>query len=294
LLLDHRVFRQRYSDQTAPLLIDVPRGRLRVRIQQGPASSSHHDHTIACLAEVGTATSFPVITPRRQTTFATLVESALDGFRLNQVEYEWTALLAALYLPPAKGWRTSEGQYISFDHLARRIIREPLSRGVCAANHRMHALVVLLRIDQEQPILEPATRDAAIAFLSDVTRRLVASQHDEGYWDLGWHEGTRHRRTDRTSGTALGDRILATGHPLEWWALAPQEVLPPRETVVAAGQWLCRTIDGLSADEVDRYYTYLTHAGRALLLWRGADSWAAFAARHTRVDPPSTDHAARE
>ncbi len=290
LLLDHRVFRQRYSDQTAPLLIDQPGGRVSVRVQQGPASSSHYDHTAACLAEVGTPADFPVFTPRRQTTFATLIDSALDGFRLNQVEYEWTALLAALYLPPAKGWRTSEGQYVSFDHLARRILREPLSRGVCAANHRMHALVVLLRIDEEHSILEPDTRAATIAFLSDVTRRLVASQHADGYWDLGWYRGDGESQDTRTSGTALGDRILATGHPLEWWALAPREVLPPRATIVAAAQWLYRTIDALSDDEVDRYYTYLTHAGRALLLWRGADCWEAFRSRATSTKANWSDH----
>jgi hypothetical protein len=28
-------------------------------------------------------------------------------------------------------------------------------------------------------------------------------------------------------------------------------------------------VDRMTAEEIDRYYTYLSHAGRALALWRG-------------------------
>jgi len=269
LLLDHRAFAKRYGDKTPPLLIDDARGP-RMRVQQGLATSSHYDHTIACLAEAGTPLDFPVFTSRRETTFRTLVERSLRKFRLNQVEYEWSALTYALYLPPATSWTNEEGQRITFDILARRIMREPLTRGVCLANHRMHALVVLLRVDEQSRILSPETRREITGFLSGVTARLVAAQSVEGYWDLNWAEPSKPRDADRRpTDSARGDRILATGHPLEWWALAPREVLPPRPVLVAAGQWLSRTIDELSPDEVNAYYTYLSHAGRALALWRG-------------------------
>ena len=39
--------------------------------------------------------------------------------------------------------------------------------------------------------------------------------------------------------------------------------------MAAAGQWLVRTIDELSEEDVVEYYTFLTHAGRSLALWRG-------------------------
>ena len=64
-------------------------------------------------------------------------------------------------------------------------------------------------------------------------------------------------------------RLLATGHALEWWAMAPEELHPPREVMVRAGQWLAREIEVMDQETVLRNYTFLSHAGRALSLWRG-------------------------
>jgi hypothetical protein len=56
---------------------------------------------------------------------------------------------------------------------------------------------------------------------------------------------------------------------MEWWAMAPESVHPSPATIQKAGQWLVKTIKGLSESEVKRYYTFLSHAGRSLALWRG-------------------------
>ena len=64
-------------------------------------------------------------------------------------------------------------------------------------------------------------------------------------------------------------KILATGHALEWWAFAPESVHPPRETMVKAGQWLVKTVDEMSDRDIASSYTFLSHAGRSLALWRG-------------------------
>lgn len=266
LLTDHRRFAEVYGPQVKPLLIDEAHG-VRVRVAEGPASSSHVDHTLASLAEVGTPLDFPVHSPRRQTTYRALVEQSLADFDLNQVEYEWSALTYALFLPPARRFRTSDGQEITFDRLAERIMRQDVPQGVCFANHRMHALVVLLRIDAHMPILAPTRREEILAYLRGITARLVKTQHADGSWDGNWPTGSA--ADDRTSGDKLADRILATGHPLEWWALAPEEVHPPRNVLAAAGQWLVRTIDELSPEKTEDYFTYLSHAARALALWRG-------------------------
>ena len=99
-----------------------------------------------------------------------MLEHSLDEFRLNQQEYEWSALAYVLYLPPARSWVTAEGQRITFDRLADRIMREDLSRGVCAAHHRMHALVAMLRVDDQTPIIADATRVRVLNYLSAVVQ----------------------------------------------------------------------------------------------------------------------------
>jgi len=269
VLTDHRQFAALYGPKQPPLLLDKPTG-VGVRVQEGNATSSHVDHSPAALAEAGTPLDFPVVTPTRTTTFGAMVRQALHDFSLNQVEYEWTAMLLAAYLPPHKSWIDSEGQEISFDRLAERLMREDVPRGVCFGNHRLFTLAVFLRTDDEHAILSPAVRQEILLFLTAQTRVLVQHQHSDGYWDGHWP--TRPAAGDAKesqTGDAVVDRILATGHALEWWATAPEECHPPRETLAKAGQWLVRTVDGLTPEQTESYYTFLSHAGRALSIWRG-------------------------
>ena len=269
ILTDTRKFRALFGDKTSPLLIDTPYG-VRVRVQEGLTSSSHFDHTVAGLAEVGTPLNFPVVTPTHVTTYRAMVDQVLHDFNLNQIEYEWSGLTMISFLPPTKSWRTSEGQEMNFDRLALRMLREEMPRGVCFGNHRLHTLVMFLRIDDQQHVLEPSTRAEVIAFLQDMTRRLVQHQHSDGYWDGRWpDEPAGSDVKENLSGDGLADRILATGHALEWWSLAPTECHPPREVLAKSGQWMVRTVENLTPEQVESYFTYLSHAGRALALWRG-------------------------
>ncbi len=275
LLTDHRRFAEWYGADQAPLLMDNGQGVL-VRAFEGPASSSHVDHTLASLAEVATPLDFPVVTPLRTTTVRAMLEQTLRSFSLNQREYEWSTLAFALYLPPANRWTTSEGQEVSFDRLADRLMREALPNGVCSANHRLYSLVVFLRADDlmraagEPPILTPPGRQRIVAFLQGLTARFVRHQHPDGFWNGHWPVSTAaSSEPSGGDGDMMSDRLIVTGHVLEWWALAPEEILPPRPVVVAAAQWLVRAVDRLTPEEITQYYTYLSHAGRALALWRG-------------------------
>lgn len=269
ILLHHNVYTQYWGDEARPLLI-ASDGGLRVRTQSGSDSASHYDHTLAGLAEVGTPLNYVIDTSKGASSVRKVLEQSLRSFRLNQVEYEWSALAYALYLEPTKSWLSREGQEITFDRLADRIMRQRLNQGVCMGNHRLHTLVVMLRVNEEHPILSEGGKQRILDHLLDVTSRFVASQHPDGHWIRSWPDGTppREPREGDTDNT-LQNRILGTGHVLEWWALAPEEVHPPREVVIRAGQWLSRTIQEMDAEVVRGNYTFLTHAGRALALWRG-------------------------
>lgn len=269
LLTDHARFVAAWGDQTPPLLIDTDEGGVRVRVQEGQHSSSHHDHVLGCLAETGTPLDFPLRTPRQQTTVRAMFDQSLRDFSLNQPEYEWSAMVFALYMPHVQRWRTREGQEITYDRLAERIMRQELPQGVCLANHRMHTLVLFLRIDEQQPILSPAMRQQVTAYLQNVTQLLVRNQHPDGYWTHTWPGyDVSLERASQAYENRLSNWILATGHPMEWWALAPEAVLPPREVLVRAGQWLVRTINEMPEKDVQEGYGFLSHAVHALALWR--------------------------
>ena len=80
----------------------------------------------------------------------------------------------------------------------------------------------------------------------------------------------RLRRKDKPP--TLHDKLLVTGHHLEWLALAPEEVQPPRETIVRAGQWLARTLVEMDQKELLEAPRPL-HARRPrLCLWRSDGS----------------------
>ena len=70
--------------------------------------------------------------------------------------------------------------------------------------------------------------------------------------------------------------ILATGHHLEWLALAPVEVQPPRESIIRAAQWLVQAMREVDARTLDIDYGPFSHAGRALSLWRGNEAFPAW------------------
>lgn len=274
VLTDTRNFRALYGDKAPALLIDHD-GGVRVRVQEGLMTSSHVDHTLAGLAEVGTPLDFPLVTPTRLTTYRAMLEQTLRDFSLNQLEYEWSALAFALYFEPNAHYVTTEGQEITFDRLARRIMRQDLPQGVCFANHRLYTLTIMLRIHDEQtPLFTEEVRSEVHAYLMRITQLLVASQNADGYWDGNWPTARKNPTGNgRTSGDSVADRILATGHALEWWAMAPATLHPPRNVLASAGQWMVKTIDDLSPEKIEEYFTYLSHAGRSLSIWRGKWPW---------------------
>jgi hypothetical protein len=267
LLVDDSVFVAAWGDQTKPLLIPTEWG-VNVRMQQGLATASHVDHTLASLAETGTTLDYPVRLRNGTATVEALLKHALSDFSLNQVEYEWTTLALALYAPSAEKWVSKEGQSIDFNLLAHRLMRQRWSQGVCYGNHRLYTLTILLRVDEDHAILSPETRRDILDHLTGVTRQLVAVQAIEGYWDETWARDGRWME-DESPEARLKSRILATGHALEWWAMAPEDLHPPREVIVRAGQWLAREIEVMDQETVLKNYTFLSHAGRALALWRG-------------------------
>ncbi len=270
-LVDNQVFRDR--DRNVPDLLEATdENGVRYRTLAGRDSSSHVDHTLACLAEVGTPLDFMLNTDNGPRPLRAVIEQSMRDFSLNQVEYEWSGMALALYANAPGEWTTAEGQQMNFDLIAERTMRQRLPQGVCQGNHRLHTLVMLLRIDDQHTILSPAGRQRITDYLMRVTQALVAKQSEAGYWGQDWPAAEDGAGEPPEAGEDALDkkswRLLVTGHVLEWWALAPEEVLPPREVIVRAGQWTVSAIADLSEAELEQHYGPLSHAGRALALWR--------------------------
>jgi hypothetical protein len=129
-------------------------------------------------------------------------------------------------------------------------------------------------VDDQERILSPEGREKIVKYLEDITARLVKSQHESGFWNNQWPTAKPTNLEPSTAdGDRLADRIIATGHALEWWAMVPRDLAarlhPPRNVLAAAGQWVVAAVDKMSDEEVATNFTFLSHAGRSLALWRG-------------------------
>jgi hypothetical protein len=277
LLLDHRVFAAAWGPETKALLMPVHEGDgLRFRSRHGSATSSHVDHTLATLAEIGTPLDFPVITTQGEVPLVVAVEQSLRDFSLYQTEYEWSVLTYLHYLPEVRTWTSAEGEQITWDRIAGRLMDERRNHGVCFGQHRLYALAAILIRDQQTSRLSPEMQARVVTYLADVTQRLQRTQAPEGYWTGAW-QGAEWDGPPQEFPGPLGpqaDRLVATGHILEWWAYAPPAAVPPDVVLQKTSAWLLSEMEQLSDREIERCYPFLTHAARALILWHGRNPLA--------------------
>lgn len=285
VLTDHGRFMLSWANvesiRVEPLLMDEP-GGVAIRWGKRPDTSVHHDHWLASLTEAGISLDHTVFTPARETTIDDVLQLALRDFRLDEREVEWSAMAFGLWLPPeTKSWRTADGRRMSFDLIAKRLMRGHQKYGTCVGTHRVYSLMLLWRLDQEYDILADETADAVYAHLEFVRDAITASQHPEGYWHADWMDG-EHAIENPTNDPEYR-KIIATGHHLEWLAFAPEELHPPREQIVKAARWIVASIKAEEEQTLRERYTFYSHVGTALAAWRGtrpAEFWTEWRRSH--------------
>lgn len=266
-LTDHGRFIDSWGRAEEPLLQVRPEG-IAVRYGRTHSGSVHHDHWLASLTEAGVTLDTPVFGPgRRDDSIDTVLREALRDFKLDEREAEWTAMAFGLWLPPTHEWIGAGGRKFSFDLLASRLMRGECETGVCVGTHRVYSLVLLLRLDDQFPeVLSEATRAEVNAHLEQVRDWIRVAQFPDGHWPGNWPQGAdavAHPREDK-----LSTQIIATGHHLEWQAIAPAHLRLSDQQNRKAVEWLLTTMRGHSNAQILQNYTFYTHVGNAFALWR--------------------------
>ncbi|MBV10576.1 hypothetical protein [Rubinisphaera sp.] len=284
-LLDHGTFILSWGESASPLLQDRPTG-VGVNWGEYRSNSVHHDHMLACITEAGARLDSPVLLPsQRQLTLENVIHEALRDFQLDERETEWSAMAFGLWLPPTKTWRAINGREMSFDLLAQRLMRGYLEKGVCSGTHRVYSLMLLWRLDQEFDILSEDVQNEVYAHLELVRDLITESQFEDGHWPPNWNEGSTAVENPRER--EIRSEIIATGHHLEWLSIAPIELHPPREQIDKAAQWIIQTTKQQTPELILQRYTFLSHVGNALALWRGTTP-AAFWKQWQKDNPEYT------
>jgi hypothetical protein len=139
--------------------------------------------------------------------------------------------------------------------------------GVCSGTHRVYSLMVLLRLNDQFPgLLTESVRGDVYNYLAQVRDAITASQFPDGHWPSNWPDGAdavAHPADDDLSKT-----VIATGHHLEWLAIAPKDLHPPEEQIRKAFRWAIDTTTAQTRKEILDRYTFFSHVGSAGALWR--------------------------
>ena len=276
-LVNHGKYMASWGEKTPPLLQEEPTG-VSIRWGKEVGASVHHDHLLACLTEAGITLEEKVYLPNHHIrNMGDVLQQALRDFRLDERETEWSVMAYGLWLPPVKSWKNNQGRTITFNELAERQMRGALPLGVCHGTHRVYSLMVLIRLDDEFQILEDTTRAQILQHLRHVRDLIIASQMPDGHWPSNWSDGAAAVKNPVED--ELFRQVIATGHHLEWLAIAPEELHPPREQIRKAARWLIDTTIKQSRSDILDKFTFFSHAGNSLALWRKtrpADYWKAW------------------
>lgn len=266
-LTDTGRFLESWGEDIRPLLQEEPTG-VAIRWGQERCGSVHHDHCLASLTEAGATLDMPVYgMSRRNSTLADVLQESLRDFRLDERETEWTALAFGLWLPPVNHWIGGDGREYSFDLLAKRLMRGQKEIGVCSGTHRVYSLMVLIRLDEQFPeTLSDSVRTTVYAYLTEVRDAITASQFPDGHWPSNWPDGENALKNPVDDD--LSKKVIATGHHLEWLAIAPKDLHPPEEQIRKAFRWAIDTTVAQSQQEILDRYTFFSHVGSAGALWR--------------------------
>ena len=225
-------------------------------------------------------------------TINNILQEAMRDFKLDGREVEWSAMAFGLWLAPQNSWETTDGRQLNFDLLAKRLMRGDQRFGVCSGTHRVYSLMLLWRLNDEQRVNGKSTflsnniRDQVYAHLESVRDRIKVCQFPDGHWPSDWSRGAE----------ALSDpiedieykQVIATGHHLEWLAIAPKELHPPHEQIVKAADWIIKNTSSTPDDIIAGRYTFYSHVGNALALWRHthpADFWKKWRQTHPYEKP---------
>ncbi|MEZ6034629.1 MAG: hypothetical protein R3C17_16160 [Planctomycetaceae bacterium] len=288
-LTDMAKFVDSWGKNANPLMIANEDG-VYVRFAEDRSASVHHDHTLAALTEAGLSLEDSVFTTARELHVRNIVTEAMRDFHLDERETEWSVMSFALWLAPQKTttWHNGEGRRITFDMLAERLMRNHKRDGVCLGTHRIYSLMLLVRLDDESggQLITRETRAQIMGYLTTVRDMIAASQQPDGSWTSNWTDGADSvRKTDPNE--PMSKRVIATGHHLEWLSIAPVELHPPRERILKAADWLVANVETTPQDQIDANYTFYSHVGKALAMWRRtspAQFWIQWRSEHPECE----------
>ena len=116
-----------------------------------------------------------------------------------------------------------------------KMINYKMGHGTCYGIHALYSLAYVLRVDEISPILSNTVRSSALLKLKEAVTMLERSQYGSGLWAYDWHQSAPAGRMNaKHPDLSMKNLLRASGHHLEWLAIAPKELAIPQLCIDAA------------------------------------------------------------
>ncbi|QDT45662.1 hypothetical protein Pan241w_57890 [Gimesia alba] len=234
--------------------------------------SEHRDQTLSTLAELDVALNCRIETREGSRLVADLLTTSISEFHLDQKEISWTASAIASYLPPQTVWWNRYGEEFSFDTVVQEMMGRKLNRESCRGLHLVMTLTKILRIDRKGRILAPEVRESLNTYLHGKLAEAVEAQLEDGAWPMLWSQSGFSDVFEYTPEGSNVNRVLVTGHMLEWFHMLPKDIKPPIKVVQAGSLWMLNNLRSVPEETVNKHFCPYTHAVLSLYIARFLDN----------------------
>ncbi len=238
-------------------------------------AQGHYGQLLQVLAEVGAPLGQSVLDDGGERgTIEDLIRDAAARYSPKD-EQEFTAVAFACWLEPGAEWMDRFGNSHTMDDVARALARTRIGDGTCYGGHLPYAMMMVLRVNELEPIIATETKEMLEARLKEFSRVLTRSQLGDGSWDYNWSGNEESDSGALVSTSQEYDRITCTGHHLEWIALAPPELRPADEVVTSAINALAKLLKNMPTKDEQSFKDMLpaSHGARALSLLRNEEPY---------------------
>lgn len=290
LLLDNKIASQWYGNRF--LLVRTSYGLRYVTADHTDASQAHVDQTLAILAELGVPRTQPIHVDECSDNVEGLLGDTTANFQLRG-EFEWSALSLVLYYPTRKTWQNRFQESFDMNAVAHALMSKRLGTASCGGAHVLCTLATILQVDEQYNLLSDETRDTVRTYLFSISRFVSDCQLEDGSIDPMWNyrlenqdwyrkltkmlsngglSGTTHVPHQDLIVSTLPDKLLSTGHSLEWMIRLPVSRQPPREFYERSISFLEKSLaKPTSSESREKNYCQYSHAIYVLLLFSNVE-----------------------
>lgn len=228
--------------------------------------TEHRDQTLSALAELGIELNSTIESKDGILRVADLLAASINEFHLDQKEISWTLSAYASYLPPQTVWWNRYGEEFSFDTAVQEMMERKLNRESCRGLHLVTALTRILRVDRDVSILAPEVRERLNAYVRGKLSEAIEAQLEDGSWPLLWSRSGFLDVFEYTPEATDINRVMVSGHLLEWFHMLPKDIKPPANVVRDGSLWVLRTLRSAPAEAINKEFCPYTHALRSLYI----------------------------